>query len=142
MAQSFDQDFAFFKELRVFYVQNRGKIQRRYKDLTRKFLAYNDPTENPGAFLRPPQFEALEMYVFIKEFLGNPQIFEIFDSWRNREGDFSDRSYYSLNKESAVLFDEFTKEQSDKLFKLMKNCLLYTSPSPRDISGSRMPSSA
>ena len=26
--------------------------------------------------------------------------------------------------------------------KMGKNCLLYTSPSPRDISGSRMPSSA
>ena len=26
--------------------------------------------------------------------------------------------------------------------KVGKNCLLYTSPSPRDISGSRMPSSA
>ena len=25
---------------------------------------------------------------------------------------------------------------------LLPNCLLYTSPSPRDISGSRMPSSA
>ena len=25
---------------------------------------------------------------------------------------------------------------------MVKNCLLYTSPSPRDISGSRMPSSA
>ena len=25
---------------------------------------------------------------------------------------------------------------------LIKTCLLYTSPSPRDISGSRMPSSA
>ena len=25
---------------------------------------------------------------------------------------------------------------------LLKDCLLYTSPSPRDISGSRMPSSA
>ena len=25
---------------------------------------------------------------------------------------------------------------------LMRGCLLYTSPSPRDISGSRMPSSA
>ena len=25
---------------------------------------------------------------------------------------------------------------------MIKNCLLYTSPSPRDISGSRMPSSA
>ena len=26
--------------------------------------------------------------------------------------------------------------------KILKSCLLYTSPSPRDISGSRMPSSA
>ena len=28
------------------------------------------------------------------------------------------------------------------LFNPLSNCLLYTSPSPRDISGSRMPSSA
>ena len=27
-------------------------------------------------------------------------------------------------------------------YDLLKHCLLYTSPSPRDISGSRMPSSA
>ena len=33
---------------------------------------------------------------------------------------------------------ESAKKQADKL----KDCLLYTSPSPRDISGSRMPSSA
>ena len=31
---------------------------------------------------------------------------------------------------------------SDKIAKSTKFCLLYTSPSPRDISGSRMPSSA
>ena len=30
----------------------------------------------------------------------------------------------------------------EALFLLLKDCLLYTSPSPRDISGSRMPSSA
>ena len=30
----------------------------------------------------------------------------------------------------------------DKSIDLLKTCLLYTSPSPRDISGSRMPSSA
>ena len=29
-----------------------------------------------------------------------------------------------------------------KVSTLFNNCLLYTSPSPRDISGSRMPSSA
>ena len=31
---------------------------------------------------------------------------------------------------------------SIKLHELLKNCLLYTSPSPRDLSTSRMPSSA
>ena len=31
---------------------------------------------------------------------------------------------------------------SDSYQKVVRNCLLYTSPSPRDISGSRMPSSA
>ena len=30
----------------------------------------------------------------------------------------------------------------DAPYELVSNCLLYTSPSPRDISGSRMPSSA
>ena len=32
--------------------------------------------------------------------------------------------------------------KSSNIFELDKVCLLYTSPSPRDISGSRMPSSA
>ena len=30
----------------------------------------------------------------------------------------------------------------NKFYQVLKICLLYTSPSPRDISGSRMPSSA
>ena len=53
------------------YENNRGKIRSRYNDLTRKFLAYNDKEENPDAFLRKPQFEALEMYVCVKEFMNN-----------------------------------------------------------------------
>ena len=32
--------------------------------------------------------------------------------------------------------------REDDLSDILKGCLLYTSPSPRDISGSRMPSSA
>ena len=34
----------------------------------------------------------------------------------------------------------FKKEYGD--YPMPKNCLLYTSPSPRDLSSSRMPSSA
>ena len=72
--KAFVQDFAFYEQLWDYYNQNRGKIRSRYNDLTKKFLAYNDSNENSDAFLREPQFEALEMYVFIKEFLDNPVI--------------------------------------------------------------------
>ena len=64
---SYDEQFTFFEQLRDYYIHNRGKIRSRYNDLTKKFLAYNDREENPSAFLRLPQFEALEMYIFIKE---------------------------------------------------------------------------
>ena len=38
--------------------------------------------------------------------------------------------------------EALSKQIESKLNKLYNTCLLYTSPSPRDISGSRMPSSA
>ena len=71
MADKFDPNFSFSQQLWYYYSTNRGKIRSRYNDLTRKFLAYNDSEENPHAFLRKPQFEALEMYVFVKEFMNN-----------------------------------------------------------------------
>ena len=37
---------------------------------------------------------------------------------------------------------ELMDEVKGKLIEELNLCLLYTSPSPRDISGSRMPSSA
>ena len=119
--QSFASDFAFYEALWDFYSQNRGKIRSRYNDLTKKFLAYNDVNERAEAFLRRPQFEALEMYVFIKEFLNNQQVYEIFDDWRNLEGRFSERSYYSLTKDGQqLLTDAATEVQTDVLFKQMK----------------------
>ena len=69
MAAAFDSNFSFNQQLWYYYTTNRGKIRSRYNDLTRKFLAYNDSEENPHAFLRKPQFEALEMYVVVKEFM-------------------------------------------------------------------------
>ena len=88
--QDYQQFFAFYEQLRHFYIQNKGKIRRNYKDLSKKFLDYNDKESNPKAFLRKPQFEALEIYVFIKEFMDNQQVYAMFDDWRNKRNNFSD----------------------------------------------------
>ena len=42
----------------------------------------------------------------------------------------------------TVVIDDIWTTVKDKLKSLLKGCLLYTSPSPRDRSSSRMPSSA
>lgn len=100
--------FAFFDFLRQFYTQNRGRIRNRYKDLTKKFLDYNDKSKNPNAYLREPQFEALEIYVFLKEFCGNPQVYDLFDKWYKREGDFAAETVYTTirgNSEQLSLYD-------------------------------------
>ena len=44
-----------------------------------------------------------------------------------------------LSRESKIEFDQCDEEL---YVYLCVNCLLYTSPSPRDVEGSRMPSSA
>ena len=130
-AQQFDLNFSFCEQLWYYYSRNRGKIRSRYNDLTRKFLAYNDKEINPNAFLRRPQFEALEMYVFIKEFMNNAQVYEMFDDWRNKRDRFSDASYYSVDKSGQIhLFDAPTEKQTEILFKQMQN---YREPYPNYI---------
>ena len=47
---------------------------------------------------------------------------------------------YVFNKEK--MFKYLPSKVYNALIDAIDNCLLYTSPSPRDISGSRMPSSA
>lgn len=121
MAAKYESGFSFHEQLWNYYTDNRGKIRSRYNDLTKKFLAYNDGEENPHAFLRRPQFEALEMYVFVKEFMNNAQVYEMFDDWRRRQGRFSDASYYSVDKSGQIsLWDAPTEQQTDILFKQMK----------------------
>ncbi|OOW67193.1 type III restriction endonuclease [Xanthomonas axonopodis pv. melhusii] len=89
-------DFAFFRFLWQFYQSNKGNIRQNYRELTRKFLDFNDPERNPKAFLRQPQFEALETYVFLKEFLGNAKVEEIFKAWYERSGKFEGRQFGSF----------------------------------------------
>lgn len=77
----------FFEYLWSFYKSSRGQIRFFYKDLTKRLLDFNDPA-NAGAFLRQPQYEAFEMYVFLKEYLDNPRLSDLLDEWRNNRGKF------------------------------------------------------
>ena len=112
-------NFVFFDALRYFYESNRGKIRRSYKDLTKKYLDYNDKNINRDAYLRRPQFEALEMYIFIKEFLQNKKVFEIFDEWLNHKEKFSDTSYYNIDNGQVTFYDLKIKD-SEELYEIMK----------------------
>ncbi|MCM1297656.1 MAG: DEAD/DEAH box helicase family protein [Muribaculaceae bacterium] len=115
--------FAFFDFLRQFYTQNRGRIRNRYKDLTKKFLDYNDKSKTPTAYLREPQFEALEIYVFLKEFCNNPQIYDLFDKWYKREGDFAAETVYTVvkgNSGQISLYDYLAEVNYKAVFDSMR----------------------
>ena len=110
VSSNVDLDFAFFTELRRFYVAKRGIIRQHYRELSKRFLDYNDP-ENAKAFLRVPQFEALETYIFLKEFLDNQPVHEIFKAWADESGKFEGRPMLSL-------FEQ--KDQYDAYFKQLR----------------------
>ncbi|WP_029232959.1 TnsA endonuclease N-terminal domain-containing protein [Butyrivibrio sp. VCB2006] len=112
-------EFAFFKFLRDFYLDNKGIIRNRYREITKKYLDYNDSEKNPDAFLRRPQFEALEMYVFIKEFMNNQQMYQIFDDWSKRNGVFADRRFYD-DAGQLTLYDVWSPKQYHEYFLQIK----------------------
>lgn len=117
-----DEGFLFYDQLWHFYDQNRGQFFSHYKQLTKKFLAYNDRSKNPSAYLRPPQFQALELYVFLKEVFHNPQVADLFDDWRNKRDKFSEASYYNSAKPSrmANLFAEPNETLLSEMFTEIK----------------------
>lgn len=82
------QDFAFFHALHHFILGNKGTIRRKYRQLTKHILDFNDPELRTDAFLRRPQFEAFETYVFLKEFAENKAVHELFQHWSKGEGIF------------------------------------------------------
>ena len=115
----FYAEFSFYTQLWEFYCTDMKNIKAQYKDLTKKFLAFNDPDKNAAAFLRQPQFEALSIYIFIKEFMNNKQVYEMFDDWRNRRDKFADAAYCGQDGQLR-LFDKTVTKQNEALFKLMK----------------------
>ncbi len=113
---TFDLDFSFFEHLKLFYAENKGSIRKNYRAVTKKYLDYND--SDTGAFLRKPQFEALEIYIFIKEYLNNAQMYEIFKSWYEKSGKFENRSdVKTLSDDQLTMFGGIDTEQYQKVFK-------------------------
>ncbi len=107
-----DLNFTFYEHLRAFYLENRGRIRQHYRELSRKFIDFNDP-QNATAFLRLPQFEALEIYVFLKEFLDNQPVHRLFRDWSEKKGKFESRRDISL-------LEELNKDDYEAIFKRMK----------------------
>ena len=56
--------------------------------------------------------------------------------------DFDAPDPFSIRDRESGSFDESSEELTDDISDEASDCLLYTSPSPRDVEESRMPSSA
>ena len=121
-------DFAFFHYLLQFYRSKKGEIRKYYRDLSKKFIDFNDPKNNSKTFLRQPQFEALEIYVFLKEFLGNVPVQTIFNDWHENKNRFAGRSEGGFIGDTmqGSLFDKLTEDQYKAVFNQMrKNARTY-----------------
>lgn len=108
-------EFPFFQYLQYFLRTEHKKVYSTFKPLSKKFLNYNNPKENSKAYLRVPQFEALEVYVFLKEFCDNKRLWEIFEQWYRKEGPFENRTTAGLDKKGQTsMFEEITEYDQDE----------------------------
>lgn len=116
-------DTTFYRELFRFYRENRGSIRSHYHLLTRTLLDYNDPDKpRAGQFLRRPQFEALEIYIFLKEYLKLRPVHDIFADWYNRRDGFEKRGdVLGMGPQGAIHESlAFNDEAYTAVFKRMK----------------------
>lgn len=108
-------DFPFYRYLSLFISQERKRIYKEFEKLTKKFLTFNNPDENVEAYLRKPQFEALEMYVFLKEFCENKHLNEIFEDWFYKQNKFDGREIMGLESSGQInLFENEFRFEEDK----------------------------
>jgi len=117
--QPFDLEVAFFRYLWAFYQDQKGSIKSHYHHLSKKFLDFNDP-DNAEAFLRRPQFEALEVYVFLKEFLQNKPVHKLFEDWYFKRDKFANRKNIEVDTGQVSLFGELDHSSYEKAFQHIK----------------------
>lgn len=64
------------------------------------------------------------MYVFIKKFLNNQQIYGIFNKWYHKEDIFDDASYYATLPSRQQSFYELNSVEYRKVFDSMQKTLI------------------
>ncbi|MBI6862771.1 TnsA endonuclease N-terminal domain-containing protein [Lysinibacillus fusiformis] len=116
---NFALDFAFYTHIWDFYFQNKSKIRSKYKLLSKKFLDFNN-YENVDSFLRQPQFEALEIYIFLKEYQDNKKIHDIFTDWYEKQDGFEIRSDIGVGKDEQTTLFMMNLEEYKDVFGRMK----------------------
>lgn len=104
-------DFNFFITLTQFYRNRRLKLRSKYKSISKQFLNFNEES----GYLRTPQLEALEMYIFIKELLDNKNVADIFEEWANYKGIFETREGVD-NQGNTRLIDIYNQEDYQKIY--------------------------
>lgn len=119
-------DYPFYQALREFYFENKGKIRKHFKEASKKILDFNDKDKNPYSFLRVPQFQALEMYVFVKEFLNNEKVKDMFADWYNHKNQFEGRTPFTRHEDGHVvyqgaIFDDITADVYNDVFDALQN---------------------
>ncbi|OYP70638.1 type III restriction endonuclease [Prevotella sp. P4-67] len=107
-------DFPFYQYLQLFVRSEHRKVYAAFKPLSKKFLNFNNPKENAKAYLRVPQFEALEMYVFLKEFCENEKLWQIFNEWYTKTGKFEGRTTAGVEKSGQLSMFDVTEIGQDE----------------------------
>lgn len=121
-------DFPFYQYLQYFLQTEHKRVYSAFTPLSKKFLNYNNPKENAKAYLRVPQFEALETYVFLKEFCDNQKLWGIFEQWYNKTGKFEGRAFAGIGKAGQLemfgvteVNQEISKEAFANVFAQIKS---------------------
>ena len=155
---AFKDDLGQFSEL-VFrqLISESGYTEDSYVEGTRQDLAREQMVETISTSLIIPNImknslskynleERTVDYLTIKveeEEFAKPSNEKIRKYYEENQSDFMSKEYRSAE---TLLLDakEYAKKSTvtDEEIKLLYDCLLYTSPSPRDTMSSRMPSSA
>lgn len=107
-------DFPFYQYLQYFLQTEHKRVYSAFTPLSKKFLNYNNPKENAKAYLRVPQFEALETYIFLKEFCENQKLWQIFEQWYNKNGKFEGRAFAGIDKKGQYSLFDVTEVGQDE----------------------------
>lgn len=113
--------YSLFTNLLAYYERNKGMIKKKYRRVTKVYLDYNE-----DGYLREPQFKALEIYVFMKEFFENKKVFDVFTHLYEKEelavsATQGKQGLFNFVEDEQKLFDGYYKDLKKQLEELKRN---------------------